>query len=399
MVRVISNTMTSDLPTYAATVTDTTDSASGVPELCSAGPVKPPAVPDVSSGVPPESSPVLPPHGVVDRPAKTMFERIAASIPAETSRARCNDRADYDRWLERTGRDGFVDGEAAAEHLAEYVNDAAERGLAPATIARRLSTIATAYRAQGLDRPDTLAARAVLKGYKLERAEAGKRTRKATPITPAVLRTMIAALDLDTKRGRRDRAVLLLGFALGARRSTLARLNVGEIRAVDAHELAVWLRRSKTDKEADGKSVQVLSGSDPATCPVRAWAAWRADLDDAGLADDAQAPAFVRFDRRGRLATDPGALRDGGSADGRISGEAVGIIVDRAAKAAGLPPEAVWTAHGLRRGYATAAHEAGADLLAIGRHGEGWTDGSTSLLGYIEEAATRANNPLRGIGL
>lgn len=48
---------------------------------------------------------------------------------------------------------------------------------------------------------------------------------------------------------------------------------------------------------------------------------------------------------------------------------------------------------------AHAAHAAGAEVLAIGRHGEGWADGSRALFGYIDDARRRTNNPLNGIEL
>ncbi|MFF3437580.1 tyrosine-type recombinase/integrase [Streptosporangium sp. NPDC002721] len=59
------------------------------------------------------------------------------------------------------------------------------------------------------------------------------------------------------------------------------------------------------------------------------------------------------------------------------------VDVTRIATAASL--EGRWRGHSLRRGFATAARRAGAHLERIGRHG-GWADGSTALLGYIEEA-------------
>ena len=52
---------------------------------------------------------------------------------------------------------------------------------------------------------------------------------RATPetsATPAQQHTMVAGLDLATKRGMRDRAILLIGYAGAFRRSELAPLVV-----------------------------------------------------------------------------------------------------------------------------------------------------------------------------
>jgi len=97
-------------------------------------------------------------------------------------------------------------------------------------------------------------------------------------------------------------------------------------------------------------------------------------------------PLFVRIDRHGR-----------GAADGRITGQAVALIVRRAAHAAGLQATA-WSGHSLRRGFATETYRAGADPLRIARH-RGWKDGSSTLLGYVEEVDRWHANPLVGVGL
>jgi integrase len=106
-------------------------------------------------------------------------------------------------------------------------------------------------------------------------------------------------------------------------------------------------------------------------------------------------PLFVRIDRHGKLGR-AGSGRV--TADGRLTGEAVALIVNRTAKLAGLDPASVWTGHSLRRGFATEAHAHGASRLRIARHG-GWDDDSRVLSGYIEDVDRKKDNPLTGIGL
>lgn len=82
------------------------------------------------------------------------------------------------------------------------------------------------------------------------------------------------------------------------------------------------------------------------TCLVRTVVAWRA------AAEITEGTLFRRVDRHGRLL-------------GPMSGQAVAIVVARAAEAAGLAGR--YRGHSLRRGGATAARRAGHDLVAIAR--------------------------------
>ena len=94
--------------------------------------------------------------------------------------------------------------------------------------------------------------------------------------------------------------------------------------------------RSKTDQESVGRRVGVPFGSNPATCPVRAWQAWvKASGIEAG-------PLFRGIDRHGNIAT------------ARLSYRAVAMVVKKRASAAAIDPERV-SGHSLRAWLATAA--------------------------------------------
>ncbi|MEV5086038.1 hypothetical protein AB0K74_47725 [Streptomyces sp. NPDC056159] len=69
-----------------------------------------------------------------------------------------------------------------------------------------------------------------------------------------------------TRHGRWDLAVLLLGFALAARRSELRLLDWTDLEEVE-EGLAVEVWRPKVNHEGP---LGVPFGSSPATCPVRA---------------------------------------------------------------------------------------------------------------------------------
>jgi hypothetical protein len=78
------------------------------------------------------------------------------------------------------------------------------------------------------------------------------------------LRSVVLAIPADLRR-RRDRALLLVGWAAALRRSEL-----------EPEGVVLTIRRSKTDREGAGASVAVPLGGKEATCPVAALRRWLA---------------------------------------------------------------------------------------------------------------------------
>ena len=74
------------------------------------------------------------------------------------------------------------------------------------------------------------------------------------------LMQMTANLDLDTTKGLRDRALLLIGFAGFTRRSELVALNVADVETRDHQKLIVKFARSKTDQAGEGRFVGIEAG-------------------------------------------------------------------------------------------------------------------------------------------
>jgi integrase len=155
---------------------------------------------------------------------------------------------------------------------------------------------------------------------------------------------MVAALPPGSI-GIRDRALLLVGFAGAFRRSELVGLNREDVEFV-SEGLVTTLRRSKTDQEGHGRKVAVPFGSNLETCPVRALQAW---LDISKIASGA---IFHPINRHGRIQP------------GRLSGEAVAIVVKRYAAACGKDASH-FAGHSLRAGLATQAAIAGVSERSI----------------------------------
>jgi site-specific recombinase XerD len=337
-------------------------------------------------------------------------DRLRRAMPQSTRRAYTGDLRRFLSWsadrnllaaTELTDDERLADGvrQLLERHgdlhviVTEYVSALADAGRAPATIERALAAIAAAHRSAGAGGLRTDGPRQVLRSYRRDRAStgAGVRVRKAAPVTIAALRAMTDALDRHSLAGIRDSALLVLGFALGARRSELAALDIADL-SFTAEGVEVQIRTSKTDRDSHGRTAALPYGAHSVTCPVRTTQAWLAGLADHGRISG---PLFVRIDRHGGLGRTPTGR---GSSDGRLTGQGVAQIVARTATAAGLDPKAAWSGHSLRRGFATETYRTGADPLRIARAG-GWKDGSATLLGYIDDVDRWQANPLAGVGL
>jgi len=255
-----------------------------------------------------------------------------------TRRAYRADWADFTAWCRAHGRAPLP---AAAETVALYLSALAGYRKT-STLACRLSAISQAHQVAGHPSPTKdQSVRAVAAG--IRRAKGTAQQGKAPAVT-AEVRAMAAALP-DTPMGRRDRALLLLGFAGAFRRSELVALDVADVQE-KPEGLAVTIRRSKTDQEGAGRTIGIPYGSHYESCPVRALRAW---LASAGIA---HGPLFQAIDRHGNLLP------------GRLSPQGVARAVKRAAVAAKLDP-AKYAGHSLRAGLATAAAEAGVSERAI----------------------------------
>lgn len=322
---------------------------------------------------------------------------ILDSVPDSTRRAYAADRERFILWCASVGRTSMP---ATAETMAEYAHHMTTAPLPrtgrPASVSginRAMSAIATLHDQQGWSKPGMKGARAVINGYKTSLAlskSPAARTRKATAALPQTIRVMLANLDRSTLIGKREAAMVLLGFATAARVSELVAFDVADIVRAD-HGLDTSVYRRKVKRFTDNA---IMYGSDPATCPVRALLAYVAALAEAGRTSG---PLFVRIDRHGRIA--PPMMRRGkpiGDPSGRMTEEAASDVVAYLAGAANLPGQ--WSGHSLRRGFATAARQAGHDKLTTARVG-GWDDSSKALDGYFDDVDRVTGSPLIGIGL
>ncbi|MFI9059796.1 MULTISPECIES: tyrosine-type recombinase/integrase [unclassified Streptomyces] len=320
---------------------------------------------------------------------------LAAGRADSTRKAYREDREAFVAWCADRGEQPLP---ATQGLLIEYVTHLTltprprtGRPSAPSSLERMLSAITTMHAELDLPKPETKGARTVIAGYKHQLAidkKPGGKQQQATAALPPALRKMLATLNRDTLIGKRDAAMLLLGYAAATRSSELVGIDINEpVECDEGYMVSIY--RVKMKKFTDSA---IAYGKNPATCPVRALRALIAAMREAGRTEG---PLFVRIDRHGRIA--PPMMRKGkpiGDPSGRLTPDAASDVVERLADAAGFHGR--WRGHSLRRGFATAAQRGGAPMIRVARQG-GWADNSTSLARYFDEGDPWEDNPVMGL--
>lgn len=241
---------------------------------------------------------------------------------------------------------------ATAETLLEYTAELIIRGRSPATIEQAIAAIRTRHRLAGLrDTPETDSARLALRGYRKTRAKQGARPRKSPPITIDELRRVIEVCDPQTLAGKRDRLMLVLGYALYARRCELSDLRIEDVEETD-QGMKILIRASKTDRDALGEYVPVKAGQHPESDPAALLRAWTGALAELGVFSGFLLRAVTRHD----------ALFP----HGFMSGEAISERIRVIGRRAGLRDAHRLTAHGPRPALGAGEHRGQARLAAVG---------------------------------
>lgn len=277
--------------------------------------------------------------------AEAMDEHTAAAQAANTTKAYASDWRQFEAWCARYDLQPLPATPAVA---ALYLTALAHRGLKLATVRRRAAAITRAHRLAGLHSP-IWDPRVVTLLEGIARTLGAAPTKKVALLRDPLART-VARIDTTTAAGLRDRALLLVGFALGLRRSELVRVAVEDL-SPSPDGLLVRLGPTKTDQRGAGTQLLLAYAESGHPCPVWALRSW---LDHAGLSDG---PLFRRVTRTGAISSP-------------LSAQSVALIVKRRVKAAGLDPGA-FSGHSLRSGFATQAARDGfhsAQIADVTRH-------------------------------
>jgi len=276
---------------------------------------------------------------------------IEAARSSATRRAYEADWRDFESWCTLHSLQPIP---AEPATVALYLSSLARLGRKAATIVRRLTSINVVHKRAGHPRPSTNQPliTETLQGI---RRTLGTRQTVKHPVDLEMIRKAIASAT-GTLTASRDRAMLLIGFSGGMRRSEIARIRVEDL-TWHKSGITVFLPTSKSDQEGQGREVEIPLGSQPEqtplaqlTCPVRALEQWMKQ------ANIRSGPIFRRISHAQTVG-------------GELNPRSVAEIVKKLLGKAGLSEAELrhYGAHSLRAGFATEAWRNGATELAIMR--------------------------------
>ncbi|MGR9202203.1 site-specific integrase [Rhizobium leguminosarum] len=275
---------------------------------------------------------------------------VEAASSTNTRRAYASDWKHFAAWCRRQNVSPLPpDPQVVGLYITACASGTAERGMkanSVSTIERRLSAIGwnCSQRGTPLDRKNRAIA-TVMAGIRNTHASP---PRQKEAVMPEDLIAMLETLDRGSLRGIRDRAMLLIGFAGGLRRSEIVGLDLGRDQTEDGRGWIEILDKGMlvTLRGKTGwREVEVGRGSSHATCPVVAAESW---IKFARLA---HGPLFRRVAGHGKAV-----------GSDRLNDKEVARLVKRAAIAAGVRGDLSeieralkFSGHSLRAGLASSA--------------------------------------------
>jgi integrase len=262
---------------------------------------------------------------------------------------------------------------ATADSIARYLADHAGT-LALNTLRQRLAALAQWHLDQGF--PDPTKAPLVRKVFRGIQAEHPAQEKRAKPfqleqlsqVDSWLLNEIAVAKNsndhVNELRCTRDRALLLLGFWRGFRGDELTLLRAEHVQVAVGEGITCFLPRTKGDRQLRGRSFRAPALS--RLCPVAAYIAW---IDLAGLETGA---VFRSIDRWGHIS------------DNGLKPASLVSLFRAVFTKAGIPDPDFYSAHSLRRGFATWATANGWDIKMLMEY-VGWRS-VQSAIRYVESA-------------
>jgi len=228
------------------------------------------------------------------------------------------------------------------------------------TLKRRIASISVLHKLKGhyLDTKHPI----IMENLHGIKRTLGSRQKAKKPILINDLKLIIKAID---EKKIRDKALILIGFSGGFRRSELVNIHYDDIEFVP-EGVKILIKRSKTDQSGEGsiKAIPYFENQD--FCPV---------------------VTLKNYINTKFYNTNEGKVFD-------ISDKSVSLIIKRYAKKAGLDSTR-YAGHSLRSGFATTAAEFGAEernIMAMTGHKT-----TQMVRRYIQEANLFKNNALNKI--
>lgn len=269
-----------------------------------------------------------------DVPAADVRHYVEQALSDSTRRAYKNDFAHFTAW----GGNLPSSPEQVAAYLSQFAGI-----LSIATLSRRLVSIGMAHKVAGHPSPTSSElVRLTFRG--IRRTHAKKQKQAAALLKDDLL--AILRLIPATPKGIRDRALLVIAFAAGLRRSEVVGLDIADIEFV-SKGMTVTLRQSKTDRLREGRVIAIPFGR-TSVCPVHIIKEWIA------LLPDQAGPLFRPVAKGGRIGSQ------------RLSDHAVSELVKHYVAKIGLDA-AAFSAHSTRAGLVSSCAMAGVASWIIKR--------------------------------
>ena len=287
------------------------------------------------------------------------LKNLKSSKAANTLRAYEADYKDFGRFCIKHG---FKPLPTEPKIVALYLTHLSQTSKF-STLKRRLASISVIHRLSGhyIDTKHPLITENLM-GIKRKK---GSYQKAKKPILINDLKLIVNVIDKDQneKRKTKNRALILVGFAGGFRRSELVAIQFEDIDFVP-EGVKIFIKRSKTDQSGEGmtKGIPYFSNSD--YCPVISLKSWL---------EKSQIKSGKIFD---------------------ISDKSVALTIKKYTAIAGLDSNK-YSGHSLRSGFATSAADFGAEersIMAMTGHKT-----SQMVRRYIQEANLFKNNALKKI--
>ena len=272
-------------------------------------------------------------------------------------------QSDYNDFSLFCSKNGFQAMPTQPKILALYITHLASYSKY-STLKRRLASISIIHKTKGhyIDTKHPIIVENLM-GIKRTN---GSNQKGKKPLLISDLKLLINAIDESKEkniRKIRDKALVLIGFAGGFRRSELVDIEYEDIEFVE-EGVKIFVKRSKTDQSGEGMTKAIPYFDNINFCPVKALNKWVVEAEI----------------KEGKIFN--------------ISDKSVALIIKKYANYAGLDSNR-YAGHSLRSGFATSTAESGAEernIMAMTGHK------STEMVRrYIKESNLFKNNALNKI--
>ena len=272
-------------------------------------------------------------------------------------------KADYNDFTLFCSKNNFQSMPTKPQIMALYLTHLS-KSLKYSTLKRRLASISILHKMKGhyIDTKHPV----IIENLMGIKRTIGSHQKGKKPLLINDLKSLINAIHQSNEkdlRKTRDKALVLVGFAGGFRRSELVDIENADIEFV-VEGVKIFVKRSKTDQSGEGMIKAIPYFDNENFCPVKALKNW---IEESNLKN---------------------------SKIFNISDKSVALIIKKYANYAGLDGHK-YAGHSLRSGFATSTAESGAEernIMAMTGHK------STEMVRrYIKEANLFKNNALNKI--